>query len=123
MQNLSDALLWFWSGTMIGLLILNAWAGMDVAPAPPVDMSAYAKKTDLTATSDALTAAMGAAGKKVTAIPTAGPGAGLCKISVVPSELVTSGGVVGTAGTCTRIVQCGTDAGYVVVQFNIGGGC
>jgi hypothetical protein len=100
-----------------------------VAPSPAPDLSAYARKTDLSnlATSDALSSAIAGAQAAQTAkqgsIPTAGPGAGLCRQTIVPSELVTSGGITGTAGTCSRILQCGTSAQYVVTQFNVGSGC
>lgn len=109
------------------------WSGAAFAQisgyAPAPDMSGYARKTDLSgfATTDALAAAVSAAqaaqGTKQSSIPTAGPGAGLCRLTVVPSPLVSSGGVAGTAGTCSRIVQCGTSADYVVTQFNVGSGC
>jgi len=71
----------------------------------------------------AIAAGVAAPGVKLAAIPATGPGTGLCRISVLPSELITSGGITGTAGTCSRIVQCGTSAAYTVVQFNLGGGC
>ena len=96
-------------------------AGLDVPAAAP-DLSGYARKTEVQSAMDAMSAAMTAPARKLDAVPTTGPGAGLCRLSVVPSELVASGGVTGTAGTCSRIVQCGTSAVYVVVQFNIGGG-
>lgn len=60
---------------------------------------------------------------KQPSVPATGPGAGLCRQTIVPSDLVTSGGVTGTAGTCSRVLQCGTSAQYVVTQFNVGSGC
>lgn len=60
---------------------------------------------------------------KAASIPASGPGAGICLETIVPSNLVTSGGVTGSAGTCAMVVQCGTSATYIVKQMNIGSGC
>lgn len=106
---------------LVALLATPALAqqGVTIPPAAP-DLSGFATKTDLTA---AINAAQAAQGTKASSIPTTGPGAGKCSLTVVPSELVQSGGMVGTAGTCSRIVQCGTSSQYVVTQFNVGSGC
>ena len=109
-----------------------AFAGLDVppAPAPAPDLSAYQAKSEAAAAQSAMQSAVSAMqnaqaaqATKQSSIPTSGPGPGLCRLTVVPSNLVSSGGVTGTAGTCSRIVQCGTSADFVVTQFNIGGGC
>lgn len=56
-------------------------------------------------------------------IPLAGPGAGLCRFTTVPSNLLSYAGVPGVTGTCSTIQQCGTSATYVVTQMNVGSGC
>lgn len=58
-----------------------------------------------------------------TTVPASGPGAGLCKETIVPGPSVSSGGVTGTTGTCAAIIQCGTSSAYVVKQLNVGSGC
>ena len=85
-----------------------------------VDLSRYATKQSV---DDAIAAMRSDSTVKQATIPAAGPGAGFCRQTIVPSELITSGGVTGTAGTCSRILQCGTSATYVVTQFNVGSGC
>lgn len=93
----------------------GAQQGLSVPPSPP-DLSGYAKSTDVAA-------AVGNATTKQATIPATGPGPGQCRQTIVPSELVTSAGMTGTPGTCSRILQCGTSATYVVTQFNVGAGC
>lgn len=61
--------------------------------------------------------------QKASAVPTSGPGAGLCQETIVPSNIVSSAGVAGTSGSCSLIVMCGTSSAYVVKQINVGGGC
>lgn len=71
----------------------------------------------------AMASAFTARDTKAASVPASGPGAGLCVETIVPSPMVVSGGVTGSAGTCSLIVQCGTSATYVVKQFNVGSGC
>lgn len=108
----------------VALLATPALAqqGVSIPPTtvPVQDLSGFATKAEM---NNAISAAQAAQGVKATSIPATGPGAGKCTLTVVPSELVQSGGIVGTPGTCSRVVQCGTSAQYVVTQFNIGGGC
>lgn len=73
--------------------------------------------------SGAIASAFTAKATKASGIPVAGPGAGLCIDTIVPSPLIVSGGITGSSGTCSIIVQCGTSATYVVKQFNVGSGC
>lgn len=87
---------------------------------PTTDLSSYATTQAL---ADAIAGIQAGSTVKQPAVPSTGPGAGLCRQTIVPSELVTSGGVTGTAGTCSRILQCGTSGTYVVTQFNVGSGC
>lgn len=112
-------------GLLLGLG--PARAGLDVppTPAPAPDLTPYAKKTDLSgyATTDALSAATSGTVTKADAIPTTGPGLNKCRFTWVPSPLVQSGGVTGTAGKCSRIVQCGDSAVHTVHLFDIGNGC
>lgn len=116
-------------GVLIGVPVsLALWvgiigwarAGLDVPPAPPPDLSGYVTADTM---ASALSAAASNSSTKLDAVPTTGPGPGKCRFSVVPSNLIQSGGVTGTPGTCSRIVQCGTSGAYVVAQFNIGDGC
>lgn len=93
------------------LLIQISAASAQFATYSPPDLSGYAKSSDVPSSI------------KQASIPASGPGAGICKETVVPGNLVTSGGVTGTAGTCSLIVQCGTSATYIVKQFNVGSGC
>lgn len=95
----------------------GAWAGFAV---DPPNMSDYVTKD---AMDTALAAGASNSSTKLDAVPLTGPGPGKCRFSVVPSNLIQSGGVTGTPGTCSRIVQCGTSGAYVVAQFNIGDGC
>jgi hypothetical protein len=104
------------------MLPVTAYAGLDVPPAPPAapDMSAYPTRSEVTS---AISGAQASSTTKQATIPTDGPGAGLCRQTIVPSEMVTSAGIAGTPGTCSRILQCGTSSTYVITQFNVGGGC
>lgn len=90
------------------------------SPPPPVDTNGFATTADLIA---AMNQAMSGTAIKAEAVPTTGPGLNKCKFTWVPSNLVQSGGVTGTAGKCSRIVQCGNSANYWVHLFDIGDGC
>lgn len=107
----------------IALSAVAAFAVIGSVAAQQSSLSGFVSRDDLDSMQAAITASQAAQGAKQAAIPTTGPGAGLCRLTVVPSNLVSSGGVAGTAGTCSRIVQCGTSADYVVTQFNVGSGC
>lgn len=111
-------------GLLLGLGPARAGLDLPPAPAPAPDLSAYATTQSVSSMIPAaVAAALAQQSTKQSNIPTTGPGAGLCRLTVVPSNIVSAGGVAGTAGTCSRIVQCGTDPTPVVTQFNIGGGC
>lgn len=117
-------------GIILGLCAMLVGASCWGAPArsetlvngapPGADLSGYVTKEAMAA---AMADATSNASTKLDAVPATGPGAGKCRFSVVPSNLIQSGGVTGTPGTCSRIVQCGTSGAYVVAQFNIGDGC
>ncbi len=104
----------------------TAQQGVSIPPQPAPNLSQYATNDAVAQAVTAAQAAQASQAAQVTkqaTIPAAGPGAGLCKQTIVPSEIVTSAGMAGTVGTCSRILQCGTSSAYVVTQFNVGGGC
>jgi hypothetical protein len=119
--------------TLLVLLATTPATAQSLTGGAPPDMSGYATTQSMNAAlagfattqalNDAIVAAQAASTTKQSSIPASGPGAGLCRQTIVPSDLVTSGGMTGTAGTCSRILQCGTSAAYVVTQFNVGSGC
>lgn len=105
------------------LVFLLLTCGSALAQSSSLGGPVTAQELSNYATKDAVDALASNSSSKLSAVPVTGPGAGKCRFSVVPSNIIQSGGVTGTAGTCSRIVQCGTSGVYVVAQFNIGDGC
>lgn len=97
--------------TGIVVALIGGSALAQDATSGPLDMNA------------AIASAFASKATKAAGIPASGPGAGLCADTIVPSPLIVSGGITGSSGTCSIIVQCGTSATYVVKQFNVGSGC
>lgn len=56
----------------------------------------------------------------LSAIPTSGPGAGVCIEAYVPARLTSP---PGTTGTCSEIQMCGTSSTYTIISTNVGNGC
>lgn len=57
---------------------------------------------------------------KLAAIPTAGPGAGICADYWVPSNLTTP---AGATGSCSKISMCGISTAYTIQTASVGAGC
>jgi hypothetical protein len=117
------ALTLLWLALGCGVALAQSQCASCSAPVPPyTDAQAQAANATAIANAQAaaVAAAVSAAIPKLSAVPSSGPGAGLCKFSVVPAVGLTP---AGTAGTCAEVVQCGTSATYSIVVSYVGNGC